>query len=193
MPVNKDIYFLNNPDGGEPERKDTGEMTPAENLNRIVNAAVEDYAEQVGLDGNLFVSLIIDDEEMNAAKNQAKYSLADLGEMVAYVSNEKAYYVVSLLNDIIPRISILMQATMRSYSNNNIHREHYMTRLKNIEQLAQQTRMFAMRMTDAINELAFTSTHQFNYENDIHNGYEGFEDFETGDGGEGDDPHGGIV
>lgn len=161
---NKDVFFLNGDEPENEERPDTGEVTPEKLLNHLVNAAVEDYAEQVELPGPLHVTLIIDDEETHQAKNEARYSLADFGYLVSDLSNEKAYYVVSILNDIIPRMSIVGQALFRSYSENNIHRELYKPRIQEIMREAALAREHAMRMTDLLNELAFTAIHQYNYE-----------------------------
>lgn len=170
--MNQDYLFTNGEDDEPGDTKKTpgisrGDTTPEVELNRRLSEIVSEYATVVQMKQPYHVSLIIDDAENHAAKTNPKYSLYHVGLHANEIADERMYPIFSILNDLIPRLSILRQMLYRSHSVTTGHQEIYAPRLQAILSDSIASRMYMQKAMDGLNEFAFTMSHLFDYENDL--------------------------
>jgi hypothetical protein len=171
--MNRDSLFLNNEDDepkkGRPEKTPPTPMdnvTPAQALNQIVHDAVSEFSRVTG-QGPYMAKLTLLDAETRAMMTVKKYTLDDVGTFAADVANDRVLPAFSILNDILPRLSILRQMLFMSESLNDDHMDHFIPRLNSTIESAMDARNAIIALMDRLNEISFSMIHKHNYDYDL--------------------------
>lgn len=167
--MNRDYYFLNGSDeDGEEDRvpaRSNSDITPEQELNNIVNAAVQEYAERVGLEGQLHVSLVIDDDATHRAKSEQKYILYDIGTFLSDINNNQASEFIGVCNYILARLSLIRNQLAMVQGIDQFDLEEFTRDINEIIKQAHATRINLLKLSDMLNFTAFKAYHKYEYMN----------------------------